>query len=546
MVNSLILNSYHVLGLPVTVSQKEILKRAKELQSLLKIDEVPVYDEDFLEAKKIRNEETVKVALQNLTATRKRIKEYFFWFKINDAIDEEACNLLKSKDYGAAISIWKAASAKTGSRAYFYKKNLAILYCLLLTNHSIRQSNYLKSSLELWKELIESDRFWTVFLQTFKEQDDLNTNSETITEFRNHVTPYLADIYTEISQIHKEPSFFSEFSDMFGVKGERAKSDIVNPIYNNIQAEVAKLDKINIIENKLTVDQALSILKETVQSIQEEFNKLIDLGIFEDSETKTLRDRVANSIRSVVLDLYNNNLEKGEKTLALLNIAHKISGSVGTQHKVQEDINILKNNQKYNKILEPLTELVQQQKYQEALDMIEDNLTSENKDLEQVLKSQKKIVITLYAFEKNKAGHTLLDKKRYTEAQNSFADAGDLVYQNLELFDRLNLEGVKNILKQINEMVAVAKKKDLANIDVYRANLLKGIDENIGENDIERSTLKGLIDSYLWAGLMPLFRRVQHNNEVAKVFYTIGWITIWFYGIGLIAFVIGAVYSNMD
>ena len=546
MTNSLIYNSYHVLGLPATASQKDILKRAKELQNLFKIDETPSYDGDLLEAKKIRNEDTVKEALQNLSTPKKRIKEYFFWFQINDAIDEQAFEELKNKSYGDAINIWKSASMKVGGKSFFYKKNLTVLYCLLLSNKNIRQSSYVKNSLALWKELVDEDKFWVYFLQNYKLHDDLNTNAEIIAEFKKQVTLYLADIYTEISQLHEDNNFFSEFTAIFGVKGEKAQSDIVNPIYNNIRTEVAKLDKINVIEGQSSAPAVLTEVKSVVQNVQIQLNKLIDLGLYEDSETKTLRDKIAGSIRSIVLDLYNNGLEKGEKTFTLLNIAQKISGSVGMEHQIQGDINILNNNQRFNRILEPLNKLIEEKKFQEALDFIQSHLPSDNKDLEQALNNQKKLVITLFAHQKYKIGQDESAKTHYDTAQNLFADGGDLIYENLELFTELNPEGVKSLLKQVKEMVAASTKKNLNNLDTWRANLTKSINEKFGENNIDKYTLNVLIDCYMWGGLMPLFRKIRHNNQVANVFYTIGWITVWYYGVGIIAFIIGAVYANKD
>ena len=40
-------NAYNVLGLDSSASEKEILKRSREIENLLKIDEVPGYDLDL-------------------------------------------------------------------------------------------------------------------------------------------------------------------------------------------------------------------------------------------------------------------------------------------------------------------------------------------------------------------------------------------------------------------------------------------------------------------------------------------------------------------
>lgn len=534
MINSLLYNSYHVLGLPVTATQRDILKRTNDLQKLLKIDELPSYAGDLLEPSKIRTEDSVKEALQNLSTPKKRIREYFFWFIQNDAIDEKAFEELDSKSYDSAIKIWRLASAKSTTKSFFYKKNLALLYCVLLLNENLKNASYLKNSLEIWKELIDTDRFWAVFLQYFKKHDDMNTSAEIISDFKKHVTSYLADIYTEISQKQNDNSFFTQFSTEFGVKGEKATSDIVNPIYNNIHSIVASIDRIKITEITTDLDDKLRELKEAIRKIQTELNSLIDLGLYEDSETRTIRDKAATSIRSVILDIYNNNLDTNNKCLSLFAITMKIAGSVGMEHKIQEDINTLKNNERYHSAIKPITDLIAEEKFQEAIDLIDSHLPKASSDLEKALLNQKKLAITMFAFKKFQLGKAQIESTQYDFARQNFAVAGDFLYANLEVFDGLNPDGVKKILEQVSDMVAMATKKSLNTIDEWKTNLQKEVNEKFAEGDMDKYALSILIDCYMWNGLMPLFKRIRQNVQIANVCYVIGWLTVWLYGSGLI------------
>ena len=125
-------NSYHILGLDTSASQREVLKRSKEIINRLKIDDLPVYDLDLDIFENFRTEESVKEAVQKLSSPKKRIKEYFFWFQIVDSVDEQAAGLLKSKEYAEASRVWENSSEKDTAKSLLYKKNLAILHCLLL------------------------------------------------------------------------------------------------------------------------------------------------------------------------------------------------------------------------------------------------------------------------------------------------------------------------------------------------------------------------------------------------------------------------------
>lgn len=546
MINSLLYNSYHVLGLTVDATQRDILKRGNELQKLLKVDELPSYPGDLLSSPKIRTEDNIKEALQNLSSPKKRIREYFFWFIENDAIDEKAFEGLTSKSYQDAIKIWRLASSKSTTKAYFYKKNLALLYCALLLNENIHNTSYLKNSLEIWKNLIDSDRFWAAFLQHFKQHDDLNTSAEIISEFKKHVTSYLADIYTEISQKQDDNSFFAEFSAEFGVKGEKATADLVLPIYNHIHSIVAEIDQIKITEQTEDLDNHLRSLKEGISKIQVELNKLIDLGLYEDSETRTVRDKAAGSIRSVILDIYNNNLDTDSKCRSLFAITMKIAGSVGMEHKIQEDIDTLKNNEKFRSIINPISILIGEEKFQEALDFIEAQLPAENPDLERALINQKKITLTMHAFKFFQLAKTQIESTAYDDAQRNFAFAGKLLFDNIETFDGLDPDGVKNVLKKVSDMVAVATRNSLASIDDWKSEVQKDFNEKFAEGDMDKYALNILIDCYMWGGLMPLFYRIRKNSQIANVCYVIGWFTVWFYGIGILFWIAGYVIRNKD
>src|SRR3990167_3551501 len=163
-------NAYHILGLDTSASEKDILKRSKEVINRLKADDSPNYDLDIGVFEDFRTEDAVKDALQRLQAPKKRIREYFFLFQIADGVDEEVLGLLKKKDYVNAIRAWENVSEGQSTKAFFYKKNLAILYCLGLSVED--DKNYLHNSLAAWKELVDSDKFWTAFSKVYKLHDE--------------------------------------------------------------------------------------------------------------------------------------------------------------------------------------------------------------------------------------------------------------------------------------------------------------------------------------------------------------------------------------
>lgn len=336
-------NAYHILGLDTSASEKDILKRSKEIINRLKADDDPIYDIDLGLFEDFRTEDGVKDALQRLQAPKKRIKEYFFWFQIADSIDEQVLGLFKIKDYLNAIRTWENASDGQGTKAFFYKKNLAILYCLVLSAED--NKDYLRSSLMAWKELIDSDKFWASFSKVYKLHDEQTASEDIIIDFKNHVVEYLSDIYTELHHIHKNSDYINEFQKVFSAKGERIEKSVLGPAYQAINNAVEQLEKMEVSKDGVFDKEESETIKKLVAIVSQELNKLIDLGLYEDSQTKIMRDRSANALRSIVLDLHNN-LSELEKSQGLLEVAIKLAGTESLKNKLIGELEQIQKNVK--------------------------------------------------------------------------------------------------------------------------------------------------------------------------------------------------------
>lgn len=336
-------NAYHILGLDTSASEKDILKRSKEIINHIKVDDIPSYDLDVGFFKDFRTENAIKDALQRLQTPKTRIKEYFFWFQIADSVDEQALGLIKIKDYFNAIRIWENSSQGKSIKANFYKKNLAILYCLLLSVED--NENYLRCSLAAWKEIIDSDKFWNSFSKIYKLHDEQTASEDIISDFKNHSSEYLSDMYAELHQIHENSDYVNEFQKIFSVKGEKIEKNILGPAYQTINKAVEGLEKMEVSKDGVFDKEESNQIKQLVGTIQQELNELIDLGLYDDSQTKIMRDRAANALRSIVLDLHNN-LSELDKSHGLLEIALEIAGTESLKSKLRDELIQIKKNVK--------------------------------------------------------------------------------------------------------------------------------------------------------------------------------------------------------
>lgn len=391
-------NAYHILGLDTTASQKDILKRSREIIKYLEINDLPEYNLDLGLFDNFRTKESTSEAIQKLQAPKKRIKEYFFWFQIADSVDEQALGLIKLKDFENALRVWENVAEKKGIKSFFYKKNLAILNCLLLYINN--NKDYLKNSLSIWKELIESDKFWTAFSRTYNLYNEQTASQTLITDFKKHVASYLADIYTELSEIYQDTDYINQFQKVFSVKGKKIEEDILKPTYETINEAVVELKKIKINKGDDLSKSITEKIKKSTITIQSELNKLIDIGLYDDNQTKIIRDKAANVLRSLSIDLHNN-LNEVEMALEIAKIAEKISGTDSYKSKVQSDVITLQENFKFKtkenefkKIIDPIVQKIKNGESNKALEDINYLLYSDETDaeLKKVLKELKQAI----------------------------------------------------------------------------------------------------------------------------------------------------------
>jgi hypothetical protein len=393
MSNLIVNNAYRILGLDGSANQKDILKRSKEIINRLKIDDYPEYTLDINLPKKFRTEESVNDSLNRLQNMKNNLNEYFFWFNISDTVDENAFDYLQYGDaasYDEAIQIWKNASNTENSTGLLYKKNLALLYCLMLLNEE--NDIYLKESLSNWKEIIDSDKFWSAFEKSYAVNNDQTINSDRIIDFRENIVKYISDIYHDLYLQHGNKKYVKDFQDIFGTLGDKTEENLLKPIHQSIYDTIKKLEKISLDKNDDIDDEIIetdnvcdncgkpvsqytkkyddgSVLcqecyvgvgKEWKKRIKEEetvegstkiilkvkritmqlelqLDQLREIGLYDDEQSKVVRDHAAEAIRGISIIIHNEAHMKTQ-SIELLDLAKKIAGTDSIKEKFQSDL----------------------------------------------------------------------------------------------------------------------------------------------------------------------------------------------------------------
>ncbi len=522
MSNLLKNNAYHILGLDTSATQRDIQKRSKEIVKFLQIDDTPEYDLDLGVFDNFRTEDAVKDAIQKLTSPKKRIKDYFFWFNIADEVDQQAVGILRKKDPEGAIRVWEHNADGDSTKAMFYKKNLALLYCVLLFEEDNKR--YLKESLRIWHELINSSKFWTAFTKVYKHNDELDTDQEIISDFHKHAPSFLSDLYTEISHARGDGSYVAEFTKVFNLHGEKTEKVVMAPIFHEITEAVEKLEAMKVSEDgDLDAEEAADI-KKHIGKIQDCCNKLIDLGLYDDSQSKTIRDRAAGAIRSIVLDIHNN-LDDMPKAEQLLKIAMQFVGTSGMENKLKQDLDQFEKNKKFLSATAPIMELMNDKKFPEAIALIDQKKTeSKDPEFKSAMDNKKKEAVTMYAVLEFIDAKKLFEAGKHDGARPGLQKSASIVYDHIEIYD-VDKGVIDSWLELIKNNVKIMTAENANEVDEVQNKMLKKIDEAFEER-WEQMAMKILLNSYYYVGLGDVIKNKKAENTRSSVISWVVWIII--------------------
>lgn len=327
-------NSYRVLGLNATANQKEILRRYKEIINRLKIEDKPVYEIDINLPEDFRTEEKVNEALKDLQSQKKNIGEYFFWFQVTNKNDQKFIDYLSEKDFTGGIKFLKELSKGEGASAFFYKKNLAILYCLLLEKED--NTKYLEESLELWEEIIKEDKSWVIFGKNYSDQNEQTASEEYISKFKKDVIKDVSDIFADLGRKNKNVRYVKEFQEKFGVFGEIIQKDVLKPTFDLINGKITEIKNIKVVQDDGQIHKKINELKGDIEFIGILFDRLKKNGLYNTNEVKVVRDHVAEAIRLKAVEI-NNLGEEAQEAEKLIKEAQKIAGTESYKSALGDD-----------------------------------------------------------------------------------------------------------------------------------------------------------------------------------------------------------------
>lgn len=355
MSNKIIENAYRVLGLLPNSTTKEISKRLKNIDKLLKIGNIPDFNFDFNYYNQLRTEENISVIRNVLFNPQEQILHYFFSIYLQS---EE--QLIQMKEIENNFTIEKINEYYEERSDMISCKNSAILmYLFLFFNKDLKNectTQLIEKNLILWHQILFSNQMFKNFKKLYLVDDEIGISEELIDDLQNELQQDLVNAYSELAEVRNEQEIILELVKVFKLKDSNVIVKQVEDCYKNIDNAIEILDSMNISEDGVFDDNEKKTLKENLTIIQNNLNILKDYDLYEDSKTIVLRDRIVKIIRKQILDLHNNLSEK-DTSLKLINFAIKICGTEGLKLSLKEEKNLIKDNINFDKNKKKLNDI---------------------------------------------------------------------------------------------------------------------------------------------------------------------------------------------
>ena len=154
----------------------------------------------------------------------------------------------------------------------------------------------------------------------------------------------------------------------------------------------------------------------------------------------------------------------------------------------------------------------------------------------------------MIAGESYKKAHDEFGKSNFVSSKTNFLKAYNLVASRVDCFE-LEKSKVKNLISEAKKRAAELNHSNVQfRFESIRKGYVDGIKDSLSDS-AEGVALLILIDNILFSRFIDIILEMKSRNsqmQTANVLYTLGWLTIWFYGVGIIFFILGFMVKPKD
>ena len=402
-------NSYHILGLSTGVNLVEVRRRAHHLLSLARIQETEDFESDLQGVSKLRSETNVRKALESLSSVKGRLTESFFWFEITTVQDQRALRDLSQDRIAQAIQYWADLSIE--SPHWLGKKNEALASYVAALHTG--KAEHFERALQIIREIILSDQFWTYYTSHYLASDDLGTGANLLVEFRTQLPELISWLAVDLFRKTGDPRIVANYFSQLSTIGSGIETNILGPILTKVRsASQALLALVN--EEKPGVD----LLRTATIELEENLKLLSSFGVNEYSPIQVLRESCASVFRSASIKAHND-LNDMALAKELLVSGANLTTSESSLVQIERDRKQLDKNEEWNAFIKSYSERAHSndaQKNYSYFGELESSLSDPNRKSEIFLNMKRRVLVE-YAIDHFTKAKKNVDAKNEDEAE---------------------------------------------------------------------------------------------------------------------------------
>jgi hypothetical protein len=339
-------NPFRVLGLPVTATDREIVKCISDLSIFMEMGKTKELDCDyFFPIKPYRTLESIYDASQKIEQPNNKLFYALFWFWENptNTIDEMAFEELRKGNVDKAIQFWKKATENgVTTKNSSNHKNLSVLYLgLSFENGKLNKAMFLKSVSLSGRFLSNNhfEEFMKLIIGSKHSIDPLEIINSYVDEIISLAKPHL-DKNGGLKTKELIKSFVSYPNEIKNVILDKFIGKYIRNIERQIKIAESRREENVIDANKI----GFELLKKTIEDLKY-LNSVLSKS---DLEYQLIADKLAEEIVQCSICYFNRfrdtELDPGDDALKLAQFAKRIAVGERINKRIDEGMPII---QKY-------------------------------------------------------------------------------------------------------------------------------------------------------------------------------------------------------
>ena len=339
-------NPFRILALPITASEREIVKRIGDLSIYAEMGSDIEYDcDNYLIDKPIRTPETINEAKQKIDRPNNRLFYSLFWFweDTENVIDTMAFDALRTGKVEQAISFWEQGTENliSSTNRSNYKNLFTMQLAISSQNGEFKKSYFLNSILNSGKFLANGhfEEYANHVLGGRHSFSLAETTNLFIDEIVTIVKPYLD------KEKNENPITISELLSHFSPYNDSVQNDILERFTVNYTHNIEQqIERCNQVLND-NVAQSYDAGYELYKITQDDLSKLKSALSSNSLKYQLLVDKLADVIVSCSIAYFNEyrdtDHDPGDEALRLLKIARGIAVGDKIKERIDEGLPIV-------------------------------------------------------------------------------------------------------------------------------------------------------------------------------------------------------------